>query len=471
MATKFYDVNFESKRVYLGDVGYFDENNYRAIRIDVSSVLSDYPSASFKVLMQRAGENHPYEKPASEVTLTDNKLTAELTETDMNKQGMLKVQVVFEWGSVTGRSNTFIAHVGDSLSSDAGDPQSPYADALQKIDEFLETGGGAISPEMIEEAVENYLTENPIEETDPTVPAWAKAASKPTYTAAEVGALPSNTKIPSALSEMTADSTHRTVTDAEKTAWNAKSNFSGSYNDLTNKPTIPAAYSLPVANASTLGGVKPVAKTEDMTQAVGVDALGALFTAPGSGGGGTEAASWKKVAEIKTTEALTYISVTEDMDGNPLSFDEAIVCAAVARDADATTNSTWAVSPSAEWRSSFNGCSIYNLPLYADVYGVIFMVSKHGDFVKTLCGKARRLVASMAAYTNWASVLMGNNINNQADSMTPNATTVLFQYHSNNENTYDLFNTDGKLYGVTIGVDTANAVKLGAGSTLEVWVR
>ena len=30
-------------------------------------------------------------------------------------------------------------------------------------------------------------------ETDPTVPAWAKAANKPTYTAAEVGALPSTT--------------------------------------------------------------------------------------------------------------------------------------------------------------------------------------------------------------------------------------------------------------------------------------
>ena len=30
-------------------------------------------------------------------------------------------------------------------------------------------------------------------ETDPTVPSWAKAASKPTYTASEVGALPSNT--------------------------------------------------------------------------------------------------------------------------------------------------------------------------------------------------------------------------------------------------------------------------------------
>lgn len=33
-------------------------------------------------------------------------------------------------------------------------------------------------------------------ETDPTVPGWAKASTKPTYTANEVGALPSNTFIP-----------------------------------------------------------------------------------------------------------------------------------------------------------------------------------------------------------------------------------------------------------------------------------
>lgn len=31
---------------------------------------------------------------------------------------------------------------------------------------------------------------------------------------------------------------------------------SGSYNDLSNKPTIPAAYSLPTASATVLGGVK-----------------------------------------------------------------------------------------------------------------------------------------------------------------------------------------------------------------------
>lgn len=49
------------------------------------------------------------------------------------------------------------------------------------------------------------------EETDPTVPSWAKQPTKPTYTAQEVGALPSDTPL-----------------------------FSGEYNDLKNKPTIPS---------------------------------------------------------------------------------------------------------------------------------------------------------------------------------------------------------------------------------------
>lgn len=39
-----------------------------------------------------------------------------------------------------------------------------------------------------------YLTE--YTETDPTVPAWAKEKTKPSYTAAEVGALPEDTEIP-----------------------------------------------------------------------------------------------------------------------------------------------------------------------------------------------------------------------------------------------------------------------------------
>jgi hypothetical protein len=83
-------------------------------------------------------------------------------------------------------------------------------------------------------------------ETDPTVPAWAKAENKPTYTASEVGAvpatrmvngkslsgnitlsatdvkaLPDTTTIPTTLAGLSDDTTHRVVTDTEKAAWNA----------------------------------------------------------------------------------------------------------------------------------------------------------------------------------------------------------------------------------------------------------
>ena len=90
--------------------------------------------------------------------------------------------------------------------------------------------------DALDEKIDNLgeLSGGISEETDPTVPAWAKEATKPTYTASEVGALPNTTK----LADLTTDATHRTVTDAEKQAWNAKSNFSGNYNDLSNTPNI-----------------------------------------------------------------------------------------------------------------------------------------------------------------------------------------------------------------------------------------
>ena len=96
-----------------------------------------------------------------------------------------------------------------------------------------------ISEEKIEKSVKSYLEKNPIEETDPTVPAWAKEEEKPTYTAEEVGALPDTTGIPKNLSDLQDDAEHRTVTDTEKQSWNDKSDFSGNYEDLKEKPTIP----------------------------------------------------------------------------------------------------------------------------------------------------------------------------------------------------------------------------------------
>ena len=64
------------------------------------------------------------------------------------------------------------------------------------------------------------------------------AGEKPTYTPSEVSALPDTTHIPSTLAEMTEDDEHKTITSAEREKWNAKSDFSGSYNDLTDVPEI-----------------------------------------------------------------------------------------------------------------------------------------------------------------------------------------------------------------------------------------
>lgn len=69
----------------------------------------------------------------------------------------------------------------------------------------------------------------------PSIPSIAGLATV-AYVDEQVGSV----DVPTSLAELSADETHRTVTDAEKATWNAKSNFSGNYNDLTNKPSIPS---------------------------------------------------------------------------------------------------------------------------------------------------------------------------------------------------------------------------------------
>lgn len=59
---------------------------------------------------------------------------------------------------------------------------------------------------------------------------------------------------------------------------------SGSYEDLTNKPTIPDAYELPIASATTLGGVKVGS---------GLDITNGVLSA--TGGGVADAVDWSKV--------------------------------------------------------------------------------------------------------------------------------------------------------------------------------
>lgn len=110
-------------------------------------------------------------------------------------------------------------------------------------------------------------------ETDPTVPAWAKATNKPTYTATEVGAVPTTRTVNGkALSgNITLNATDVGALPSTTTL------FSGSYNDLTDKPTIPSINGLAttayvdnavaskefILNSTTEGSVKQFRITVD----------------------------------------------------------------------------------------------------------------------------------------------------------------------------------------------------------------
>ena len=97
-------------------------------------------------------------------------------------------------------------------------PETPPDAAKSWVDKVLKAAEdikeGAIDDEKLAKAIAEYLEKHPIEsgiteqnareiaqsvvdayqEKDPTVPDWAKAETKPTYTAAEVGAVPESAK-------------------------------------------------------------------------------------------------------------------------------------------------------------------------------------------------------------------------------------------------------------------------------------
>lgn len=75
-----------------------------------------------------------------------------------------------------------------SVRSAAGAPADPTPDVYDQLMELIK-GLGGVDPGDIAKAVADYLAAHPIEETDPTVPEWAKAETKPTYSATEVGAI------------------------------------------------------------------------------------------------------------------------------------------------------------------------------------------------------------------------------------------------------------------------------------------
>ena len=173
--------------IYLGRQG---EKQAREIVFDLSALREKYGAGTATLYHQRAKDPAPY--LIAETTGTT--MTWTVSETDTVYAGIGYCEFRYTFGAEgLSKSTMFATNVKASLSGDVIIPAALQAwyDAL--IDYIDEHSGGSVDPEDIAAAVEDYFVEHPITETDPTVPSWAKAATKPTYTAAEVGALPSDT--------------------------------------------------------------------------------------------------------------------------------------------------------------------------------------------------------------------------------------------------------------------------------------
>ena len=174
------------------------------------------------------------------------------TETDPTvpawaKQTSKPTYTASEIGAAAANHNHDAAYAPIS-HSDNGDI---HVTATQKAD-WDGKAAGNHNHDNVYQPLGDYLTT----ESDPTVPAWAKQASKPTYTASEVGAAP--------LSH--ANDTDIHVSTAEKTSWNSKAAGDhnhdnvyqpiGSYLTSESDPTVPSwakQESKPTYTASEVG--------------------------------------------------------------------------------------------------------------------------------------------------------------------------------------------------------------------------
>ena len=138
-------------------------------------------------------------------------------------------------------------------------------------------------------------------------------------------------------------------------------------------------YTLPIASPTVLGGVKPVSKTDAMTQSVGVDDAGALWAPAASGGGG---GGWEKIVEIPIDEEVT--SVSQDLTDEQTQ---------IAGSCQSLYIILYVKVPSVASDSAYGKASLYiqginsmgNIPYRYDAFKNIQCIPKSGISYQTYC--------------------------------------------------------------------------------------
>lgn len=200
MRMKMIDVLHMPRRLWLGRK---TEQNFRPIAFDVYKWLTDYPEATVSIIYTRPdGQIFP-------VASSDRSPIIWIPQQDVTTvSGEGEIELHLVGGGAVGISASTKTLIDDSAAS--AQPTAPswvdqvvqdVTEQADRAEEAADSIEGSITEkvnEVVPDAVADYMEDHPVtvEETDPTVPEWAKQPTKPTYTAAEVGALPDSTVIP-----------------------------------------------------------------------------------------------------------------------------------------------------------------------------------------------------------------------------------------------------------------------------------
>ena len=238
-----------------------------------------------------------------------------------------------------------------SILCGSGVPADPAPDVYAQIMELIQ-GLGDPDPETIAAAVADYIRNNPIAETDPTVPAWAKAENKPEYTAEEVGALSADA-LPGAIDQALAQAKESGEFDGADGAPGADGYTPVKGTDYFTEADkqeiaeqaaglVSIPNKLPNPNALTFTGA--VTGSYDGSAPLSVN-----IPSGGTGGASVEK-QWRLLNTVTLTEPVSAIDILTDSDGNPFEISEFAVYAPLGVVASAASQLLiGAIEPGAEF--------------------------------------------------------------------------------------------------------------------------
>lgn len=164
------------------------ENKATRLSVDVSEFIELSEGTIAVSCCRPDGKKYPHD-----CTINDTTVEIELSSYDTQVSGILTIVVSWMCGERIVKSETYCGEISRSISTSGEKPTPPFDGLIEQVcNAAIKAKESADIAEAAAERAEN--AGGIAEETDPTVPAWAKQPTKPSYTADEVNARPANWK-------------------------------------------------------------------------------------------------------------------------------------------------------------------------------------------------------------------------------------------------------------------------------------